>query len=102
MAMHARKNVLILRTAHSKRLTSHKSIGNLSAAHAFNYIVLRVKPGLTSCKDLATALAILEPHNFLFGNDWRLKTRFLPTLCLPQEHNGTNIADALLRTHEIM
>ena len=27
-------------------------------AHAFNYIVLRVKPGLTSCEDLATALSI--------------------------------------------
>ena len=32
------------------------SIVNLSAAHAFNYIVLRVKPGLTSCEDLAMAL----------------------------------------------
>ena len=31
-------------------------IGNLSAAHAFDYIMLRVKPGLTSCEDLATAL----------------------------------------------
>ena len=29
---------------------------NLSAAHALNYIVLRVNPGLTSCEDLATAL----------------------------------------------
>ena len=37
------------------------SIGKLSAAHAFNYIVLRVKSGLTSCEDLATAL--LEPGN---------------------------------------
>ena len=27
------------------------SIGNLSATHAFNYIVLRVKPGRTSCED---------------------------------------------------
>ena len=25
----------------------------LSAAHAFDYIVLRINPGLTSCKDLA-------------------------------------------------
>ena len=41
------------RMAHSKRLISHM---NLSAAHAFNYVVLRVKPGLTSCEDLATAL----------------------------------------------
>ena len=29
---------------------------NLSVTHAFNYIVLRVNPGLTSCEDLATAL----------------------------------------------
>ena len=33
------------------------SIENLSSAHAFDYIVLRVKPGLTSCEDLAMALA---------------------------------------------
>ena len=32
------------------------NIGNLSAAHAFNYIVLRVKPGLISCEDFAMAL----------------------------------------------
>ena len=29
---------------------------NLSAAHAFDYIVLRINPGLTNCKDLATVL----------------------------------------------
>ena len=34
------------------------------------------------------------------GNDWRLKTRFLQTLYLPQEHTGENIADALLGTLE--
>ena len=45
-----------LTTIQSKRLTSHMSIRNLSAAHAFNYIVLRVNPGLTCCEDLATAL----------------------------------------------
>ena len=28
----------------------------LSAAHAFDYIVLGVNPGLTSCKDLATVM----------------------------------------------
>ena len=32
------------------------SIGILSAAHAFSYIVLRVNPGLTSCVDLAMTL----------------------------------------------
>ena len=32
------------------------NIGNLSASHAFNYIVLRINPGLTSYEDLATAL----------------------------------------------
>ena len=35
------------------------SIWNLLAAHAFNYIVLRVNPGLASCEDLATALILL-------------------------------------------
>ena len=34
------------------------------------------------------------------GNDWKLKTRFLQTLYLPQEHTGENIADALLGTLE--
>ena len=29
---------------------------NLTAAYAFDYIVLWVNPGLTSCEDLATAL----------------------------------------------
>ena len=49
----------ILTTAHNKRLTSHYYEHlNLSAAHAFNYIVLRVHPGLTSCEDLATALML--------------------------------------------
>ena len=32
------------------------------------------------------------------GNDWRLKTRFLQTLYLPQGHTGENIADTLLET----
>ena len=60
-----------LTTAHSKRLTSHMSIWNLLAAHTFNYILLRVKPGLTSCEDLAMALAPLcyyyykEHENFI-------------------------------------
>ena len=40
-----------LRTARDKQ-----SLENLLATHTFDYIVLRVKPGLTSCKDLATAL----------------------------------------------
>ena len=45
-----------LRTAHSKRQTSYMSLENLLAAHASDYIVVRVKPGLTSHEDLATAL----------------------------------------------
>ena len=45
-----------LRIAHSKRQTSHMCIRNLSATHTFDYIVLRIKPGLTSCEDLAMAL----------------------------------------------
>ena len=32
------------------------ALENLSATHTFDYIVLKVNPGLTSCKDLATAL----------------------------------------------
>ena len=32
------------------------SIEKLSFTHTFNYIVLRVNPGLTSCEDLAMAL----------------------------------------------
>ena len=32
---------------------------NLSAAHTFDYIVLRINPGLTSCEDLATALIFM-------------------------------------------
>ena len=45
-----------LRIAHSKSQTSHMNIGKLIGTHAFDYIVLRVNPGLTSCEDLATAL----------------------------------------------
>ena len=42
-----------LRTAaHSK---SQKSI-YLSSAHTFDYIVLKINLGLTSCKDLATVV----------------------------------------------
>ena len=37
-----------LRMAHTARVMKH-----LSAAHAFDYIVLRINPGLTTCKDLA-------------------------------------------------
>ena len=35
-------------TAHSKKERSHISSGNLLAIHAFDYIVLKVNPGLTS------------------------------------------------------
>ena len=48
-----------LRSAHSKSQTSHMNIGKLISAHAFDYIVLRVNPGLTSCEDLTTALYII-------------------------------------------
>ena len=34
--------------------------GNLSVTHAFDYIVFRIKPSLTSCEDLATALIDTE------------------------------------------
>ena len=45
-----------LRTAQSKRQTSHMSIGNLMSAYTLDYIALRVKPGLMSCENLAIAL----------------------------------------------
>ena len=35
-----------------------RTLKNLLASHAFDYIVLRIKPGLTSCEDLATALEL--------------------------------------------
>ena len=43
-------------TAHSKRQTSYMSIRKLIGHHTFYYIVLWVKPGLTSCEELATTL----------------------------------------------
>ena len=36
-----------------------QALETLSATHAFNYIVLRANPGLTSCEDLATALGTI-------------------------------------------
>ena len=44
----------ILRTAHSKRAVL--VMKNLSASHAFDYLVLRANPGLTCCKDLAIVM----------------------------------------------
>ena len=35
----------------------------LSAAHAFDYIVLRITPGLTSCEDLAMVVDISLDNN---------------------------------------
>ena len=43
-------------TAHSKRQKAIGALQNLSAAHAFNYIMLKVNPGLTSCEDLTMAV----------------------------------------------
>ena len=45
-----------LRTAHSKSQKGICALENLSATHAFDYIVLKVNPGLTSCEDTATAM----------------------------------------------
>ena len=45
-----------LRTAHSKIQKAILVMENLSAPHAFDYIVFRVNPGLISCKDLATVV----------------------------------------------
>ena len=37
----------------------------LSATHAFNYIVLRINPGLTSCKELAMVMDISLDNNHI-------------------------------------
>ena len=53
-----------LRTSHSKRHQNHLSFEKLvSSAYAFNCIALRVNHGLTSCKDLATALVQVGGRN---------------------------------------
>ena len=36
----------------------------LSAVHAFDYIALRINPGLTSCEDLATVKDISLDNNY--------------------------------------
>ena len=36
----------------------------LSASYAFDYIVLRVNPGLSSCKDLAAVVDISLDNNY--------------------------------------
>ena len=53
-------------TAYSMRQTSHMSIGKLiGCPHTFNYIVLSVKPVLTSCEHLAIVLAYqLQQYQF--------------------------------------
>ena len=74
-----------LRIVLSNRLTSHMSIGKVPAAHAFNYIVLRVKSGLTSCEDLATALPITILcwcQNMLLGLTIVLLTICLDIICI--------------------
>ena len=45
-----------LRTAHRKTQKAIWALENSSAAHTFDYIMLRVNTGLISCEDLATAL----------------------------------------------
>ena len=35
----------------------------LSATHAFDYIAVRINPGLTSCKELATVMDISLDNN---------------------------------------
>ena len=47
-----------LRTAHSKNKQAIQIIEHLSATHTFDYIVLRVNPGLTSCEHLVKALGV--------------------------------------------
>ena len=55
-----------LKTSHSKRQKSQMSIEKLSSAHTFNYIVLKVNPGLTSCEEFAMALQIMVNKQPLF------------------------------------
>ena len=55
-----------LRTSHSKSQKSQMSTEKLSSAHAFNYIVLKVNPVLSSCEELATALQIIVNKQPLF------------------------------------
>ena len=45
-----------LGTAHSKRQKAIGALENLPAAHTFDYIMLKVNRGLTSCEDLTTAV----------------------------------------------
>ena len=40
----------------------------LSAADAFDYIALRINPGLTSCKDFATVVDISLDNNYIACN----------------------------------
>ena len=46
----------ILRTAYRKTQRAVLVMKNLSASHAFDYLVLRANPGLTCCKDLAMVM----------------------------------------------
>ena len=46
-------------TSHSKRQKSLINIEKLLLVHAFDYIVLSVNPGLTSCEELAMALPVM-------------------------------------------
>ena len=63
-----------VRISHSKRQKSYMSIEKLKSTHALNYIVLRVNNGLTSCKDLATALGRSEANMpAYFGNNKMLE-----------------------------
>ena len=55
-----------LKASHSKTQKSQMSIEKLSPAHTFNYIVLKVNPGLTSCEELAMALQIMVNKQPLF------------------------------------
>ena len=43
-----------------KRYGPHHLNIKSSSTHAFNYIMLRVNPGLTSFEDLATALIMIK------------------------------------------
>ena len=45
-----------LRTAHRKSQKAISVMQCLLAALAFDYVVLRINPGLTNCKDLATVV----------------------------------------------
>ena len=66
----------------------------LSAAHAFDYIVLMINPGLISCKNLATEVDITLDNNYSACNaSYVLPYRCMfgiINLCFYRSHAGVH------------